>query len=507
MRKALLPIFAAICLFVIGVFILNMQLWYSSSQEALGGARYAVKNMDNILNEAFQATGTAKRIAEKKCDLESQYQLGTEAALRPHLRTLIIIRQGKVWCTSLPGNRILLKQIPVIPDTNLLLAPAQYTVNEIPVLLYQTHFQTSSIIITISGVHIRGALNVPIKGLSYSLRVGDKVLGSSAEVKVIKANARQSGQVDSAKYPFSIIFDQPPLFSLKRLVTNGLGILIFILLISAAVAYAIDKYLNKNDTPEETLRRAIDKGEIVPFYQPIVNGRDGTLRGVEVLARWKHPRAGYISPASFIPVAEKSGLIVPLTQNLMKQVSANMNSIASKLPSGFHVGINFSASHITSPAFVEECLRYRGSFSRDDLNLVIEVTEREPLHVDDDLVQRLNTLHENGFVIALDDFGTGYSGLSYLHDLHIDYIKIDQSFVGRVNDLPDSTRILDCVLDLARKLSLSIVAEGVETKAQLDYLNKNNIVFLQGYYFYKPVTFTEFILILLSKPKVKVFVE
>lgn len=507
MRKALLPIFAAICLFVIGVFILNMQLWYSSSQEALGGARYAAKNMDNILNEAFQATGTAKRIAEKKCDLESQYQLGTEAALRPHLRTLIIIRQGKVWCTSLPGNRILLKQIPVIPDTNLLLAPAQNTVNEIPVLLYQTHFQTSSIIITISGVHIRGALNVPIKGLSYSLRVGDKVLGSSAEVKVIKANARQSGQVDSAKYPFSIIFDQPPLFSLKRLVTNGLGILIFILLISAAVAYAIDKYLNKNDTPEETLRRAIDKGEIVPFYQPIVNGRDGTLRGVEVLARWKHPRAGYISPASFIPVAEKSGLIVPLTQNLMKQVSANMNAIASKLPSGFHVGINFSASHITSPAFVEECLRYRGSFSRDDLNLVIEVTEREPLHVDDDLVQRLNTLHENGFVIALDDFGTGYSGLSYLHDLHIDYIKIDQSFVGRVNDLPDSTRILDCVLDLARKLSLSIVAEGVETKAQLDYLNKNNIVFLQGYYFYKPVTFTEFILILLSKPKVKVFVE
>ncbi|MBS6124981.1 MAG: EAL domain-containing protein, partial [Veillonella sp.] len=170
-------------------------------------------------------------------------------------------------------------------------------------------------------------------------------------------------------------------------------------------------------------------------------------------------------------------------------------------------GINFSASHITSPTFVEECLKFKDGFSRHDLNLVIEVTEREPLHVDEELVQRLNILHENGFVIALDDFGTGYSGLSYLHDLHIDYIKIDQSFVGRVNELPDSTRILDCVLDLARKLSLSIVAEGVETKAQLDYLNKNNIVFMQGYYFYKPVTFTEFVMILLSKPKVKVFVE
>ncbi len=102
-------------------------------------------------------------------------------------------------------------------------------------------------------------------------------------------------------------------------------------------------------------------------------------------------------------------------------------------------------------------------------------------------------LHENGFVIALDDFGTGYSGLSYLHDLHIDYIKIDHSFVGRVNADPDSTRILDCVLDLARKLSISIVAEGVETKAQLDYLNQNNITFQQGYYFYKPVTYIELI--------------
>ncbi|RVS44872.1 EAL domain-containing protein, partial [Citrobacter freundii] len=118
----------------------------------------------------------------------------------------------------------------------------------------------------------------------------------------------------------------------------------------------------------------------------------------------------------------------------------------------------------------DSCLKFKDSFSRHDLNLVIEVTEREPLHIDEELVQRLNILHENGFVIALDDFGTGYSGLSYLHDLHIDYIKIDQSFVGRVNELPDSTRILDCVLDLARKLSLSIVAEGVETKAQLDYL-------------------------------------
>lgn len=117
--------------------------------------------------------------------------------------------------------------------------------------------------------------------------------------------------------------------------------------------------MKKDSTPEETLRRAIANGEIVPFYQPMVNGLEGTLRGVEVLARWKHPVAGYISPVAFIPLAEKSGLIIPLTQSLMRQVASQMNAISSKLPEGFHVGINFSASHIASATFVEECLEYK----------------------------------------------------------------------------------------------------------------------------------------------------
>lgn len=145
--------------------------------------------------------------------------------------------------------------------------------------------------------------------------------------------------------------------------------MIFILLIACAAAFLLDRYFNKSATPEEILRRAINNGEIVPFYQPVVNGREGTLRGVEVLARWKQPHGGYISPAAFIPLAEKCGLIVPLTQSLMNQVARQMNAIASKLPEGFHIGINFSASHIILPTFVDECLNYRDSFTRRDLNL------------------------------------------------------------------------------------------------------------------------------------------
>lgn len=510
MRNALIPITVAIAMFVTGVFILNTQVWYTAGADSLAGARYVVKNMNVILNEARLATRTAMSTIEKGCGPEEQYRLGTEAALQPHLRTIIILRQGAVWCSSLPGNRILLVNINAIPNSPLYLVPSSGTVNGLPVLLVQTEFADSRIVVTVSDSHIRDALDTPLKGVRYALRVGNNVIEMFGDVTKVNAMQNHSIHVTDSNYPLSIEYNSAAFFSLQnlqRMISRAGGILLFLLLISCLAAYILNKYLTKNTLPEEALRRAISKGDIVPFYQPIVNGREGTLRGVEVLARWKHPIAGYISPASFIPLAKKSGLIVSLTQSLMAQVASNMNTIASKLPEGFHIGINYSASHIATPTFVEDCVKYRNSFNRNDLKLVIEVTEREPLAIDETLVQTLNELHANGFAVALDDFGTGYSGLSYLQNLNIDYIKIDQSFVGQVNEHEDSTIILDSVLDLARKLSISIVAEGVETQEQLDYLLRNNITFLQGYYFFKPLPFNELIMILLSKPKVWVNIE
>ncbi|HDW0119963.1 TPA: cyclic diguanylate phosphodiesterase [Enterobacter asburiae] len=510
MRNAILPIAVAVAMFILGVFILNTQVWYTTRADGLAGARYVSNNMTVILNEARLANRTAMGIAEKGCGPEEQYQLGTLAALLPHLRTIIIVRRGAVWCSSLPGNRVLLVNINALPNSQLLLVPSSSTVDGLPVLLVQTKYADSRIIVTVSDSHIRDALDIPLKGLGYALRVGNNVIGMSGDVTKVNETQHLSAHVRDSEYPFSIDYNYVAFFSMQNLqnmISQAGGILLFLLLMSCLAAYILNKYLTKTTLPEEALGRAISKGDIVPFYQPIVNGKDGTLRGVEVLARWKNPNGGYISPASFIPLAEKSGLIVPLTQSLMAQVVSNLNAVASKIPEGFHVGINYNPSHIAAPTFVEECLKYKNCFSRHDLKLVIEVTEREPLNIDEKLAQTLNELHTNGFSIALDDFGTGYSGLSYLQDLNIDYIKIDQTFVSRVNEHEDSTLILDSVLDLARKLSISIVAEGVETQEQLDYLIRNNILFMQGYYFFKPVPFSELIMILLSKPKVRVKVE
>ncbi|MGX9741333.1 EAL domain-containing protein [Pseudocitrobacter corydidari] len=504
MLRAIIPPIAAVLTFIAGIFILNVQLWYSAKIDNIAGATHAVKNINQILDEAKAASKTGMTIAASGCTVEGQYQLGITAVLSPHLRTILILKEGKAWCTSLPGNRLLLTNLASLPDTQLTLVRAKDNVHQHPALVYRADSSDGIILVTISDSHIHDALNSTGKNEQLRMIVGQLSLGQDGDVREVGSHNNREDIIEAKIYPFSVQYASPAFFSLKRIFRQGAGVLIFILLISCLAGWSLNKYLNKTITPADALRRAINNGEIIPYYQPVMDGRDNSIRGIEVLARWKHPDAGFISPAAFIPLAEKSGLIIPLTQSLMWQVVAHMNAISSKLPEGFHVGINFSAAHINAASFVEDCLKYQAGFVNKKLTLVLEVTEREPLHVDEQLISNLNTLHANGFAIALDDFGTGYSGLSYLHDLNIDYIKIDQSFVGRVNEDEDSTKLLDCVLDLARKLSLTIVAEGVETQTQLNYLNRNNISLLQGYYFYKPVKFVELVKILLSKPKEKI---
>ena len=182
-------------------------------------------------------------------------------------------------------------------------------------------------------------------------------------------------------------------------------------------------------------------------------------------------------------MAERTGLIIPLTRSLTAQVNAQMRPLFSKLPDGFHIGLNISVSHINAPTFIDDCLHYQRGFEGKAVKLMLEITEQEPLLLNGAVVDKLNTLHSRGFSIALDNFGTGYSGLSCLHELVFDYIKIDQSFVARVTGEAPSSKLLDCVIEMARTLSLRIIAEGVETQAQLEYLNRQNIHLLQGYYF------------------------
>ena len=481
-RNAWIAFSLALVVFLAGVFVINWQLWHSDQATHVAAARQAAKKIAAILDEAHAATATALNVSRNGCSGQGQFQLGTEAALQPHLRTILLIKDGQVWCSSLPGNRVLTLHPESLPDEKLQLLPARMMVNKRPVLIYHTRSAQVRVIVSISDIHLRDALYSDEDNAGLALSVNHQMIARYGDVGPLKASPHQD-IFSSPDYPFRIIYPESPFFSPSRLFQNGFGLLIFIFSVSLLFYFLLRKYLNVYTSEEENLRYAIAQGYIVPFYQPVVNGKTGEIYGVEILARWKNATTQRRSPAEFIPLAERTGLIIPLTRSLMAQVAAQMNPIFSKLPDGFHIGLNISVSHINAPSFIDDCLHYQRGFEGKAVKLMLEITEQEPLLLNGAVVDKLNTLHSRGFSIALDNFGTGYSGLSCRHELVFDYIKIDQSFVGRVTGEAPTSKLLDCVIEMARTLSLRIIAEGVETEAQRDYLNRQNIHLLQGYYF------------------------
>ncbi|GKS96888.1 EAL domain-containing protein [Acidovorax sp. SUPP2825] len=241
---------------------------------------------------------------------------------------------------------------------------------------------------------------------------------------------------------------------------------------------------------EAELRRALQVGELMLHYQPIVDRR-GQMLGAEALVRWQHPQRGMVSPGEFIPVAEQSGLIVPLGQWVLehgcRQLVAWSRSAAT---AHLVLSVNVSVRQFRQPDFVDQVLQaLRGSGAQPRL-FKIELTESLLLTDVEDVIARMEKLRSHGVGFSLDDFGTGYSSLSYLKRLPIDQLKIDQGFVRDVLTDPNDAAIVRTILALAHSLDLDVVAEGVETTGQLQFLQRHGCHAFQGYLFGRPAPAT-----------------
>lgn len=208
--------------------------------------------------------------------------------------------------------------------------------------------------------------------------------------------------------------------------------------------------------------------------------------------RWHHPGQGMIQPNHFIPMAEDSELIVPMTRSLMQQVSAKFAPYVNQLPEGSHFGFNISANHCRDLSLVDDCRRFIKAFGGNKINITLELTERKLIVADEITDKLFAELHALGVFITIDDFGTGHSSLSYLQQFKVDFIKIDQSFVGMIGSDALSSHIVGNVIDLATRLGLQTIAEGVENDTQMRYLQAHKVDYLQGYMFGRPMPMDEF---------------
>jgi diguanylate cyclase (GGDEF)-like protein/PAS domain S-box-containing protein len=238
---------------------------------------------------------------------------------------------------------------------------------------------------------------------------------------------------------------------------------------------------------EEGLRRALERREFTVYYQPKVNLTTGAIIGAEALLRWTHPTQGAISPAQFIPVAEDSGLILPIGAWVLRQACAQARAwLDAGLPA-MTMAVNVSAMEFREEGFLHRLFAIIGETGIDPSSLELELTESVLVKHAASTARILQTLRESGIRVAIDDFGTGYSSLSYLRKFPVDAVKIDQSFIRQISTAGEDTTIIKAVIGMARGLKLRVIAEGVETPEELAFLRAYRCEEAQGYYFSRPV--------------------
>jgi diguanylate cyclase (GGDEF)-like protein/PAS domain S-box-containing protein len=242
---------------------------------------------------------------------------------------------------------------------------------------------------------------------------------------------------------------------------------------------------------ETDLRKAVNRDEFENHYQPIVDLQTASLVGFEALIRWNHPQLGLIYPGSFISIAEETGLIIPITQLIAQQACEDLCCWQEQLKDELKLSmnINISSKHFMSPTLLDDIKEILKQTGMPPGQLKLEITETALMEDADETVRLVHRLKDLGLHLVIDDFGTGYSSLSYLQRLPIDTLKVDRSFVSRIQCEPDGNRnIVEAIISLAHRLKMMVVAEGVETEEQFAILLDMNCQFGQGYLFSKPLS-------------------
>ncbi|VVO42810.1 EAL domain-containing protein [Pseudomonas fluorescens] len=480
----------------LGFAILYVQAERTLQQATAQTAEEAVRQFDLMLDNTAEAAQAILPFAGQACDNDKQLVLREQVTRRPFVRSTNLVWHNSNYCSSLFGSRYataldpedyvegklwLMNGNPVTPNTAL--------------LVYRLSEGNQSALATIDGYHLTNALRLISRYTDLVLQVGTHWLAADGQVRAssLPVFPVAHNHRSSSRYGYKVEAGMPE-GEVWRYMKARYPALFSLLMFFGATSATLGHWLQKrSSSPSRELQRALEAAEFVPWFQPVVRGDNLQWAGIEVLMRWNHPKDGLVRPDLFIPFAEHCGLIVPMTRSLMRQTATVLAPHARSFIDGFHIGINITARHCQDLDLIEDCRTFLGAFAPGKVTLVLELTERELIEPTEITHQLFEQLHELGVMIAIDDFGTGHSSLGYLRQFNVDYLKIDQSFVAMIGVDALSRHILDSIIELSGKLDLGIVAEGVETPEQRDYLVAQGVDFLQGYLFARPMPADEFL--------------
>jgi EAL domain-containing protein (putative c-di-GMP-specific phosphodiesterase class I) len=241
-------------------------------------------------------------------------------------------------------------------------------------------------------------------------------------------------------------------------------------------------------TLETGLRHALKRGEFVLFYQPLVDFHEGRMVGVEALVRWRHPERGLLLPNTFVPLAEETGLIVPIGEWVLRTACVQTRAWQEGGFPLLRVAVNLSRRQFQQKNLIQVIQQVLNETGLAPHCLELELTESLLIEDSEETISALRALHGMGIRLSIDDFGAEYSSLGYLKRLPISTLKIDRSFVRDIATNPDDASITQAIITLAHCLNLNVIAEGVETEGQVEFLRAHRCNEMQGYYFSQPLT-------------------
>jgi EAL domain-containing protein (putative c-di-GMP-specific phosphodiesterase class I) len=240
------------------------------------------------------------------------------------------------------------------------------------------------------------------------------------------------------------------------------------------------------------LRKALPQMQLAVYYQPIVDLSDGSVRKAEALVRWLHPQMGLVLPGEFISLAEETGMISEIGNWVFMQATLHAQQWRAYSRKPFQVSVNKSPMQLMSHTHGMNWISYLQELGLDSDSVSVEITESALLQVTGEVTEKLEELQKSGIQLAIDDFGTGYSSMSYLKKFEVDYLKIDQSFVQGMAESASSKTIAETIIVMAHRLGLKVIAEGVETLEQRDWLMNAGCDYAQGFLFAPPLPPQEF---------------
>ena len=493
-KRIVVTVLSGLLPMLLGFAILYMQAERALKHSTEQTAEEAVRQFELMLDNTAQAARELLPLAGQSC-IDVNLALREQVTRRPFVRSTILVWDNTIYCSSLFGDYHEKIDAGDYTQGQLLLMKGNLVTPDTALLVYRLGEGKQGALSTLDGYHLSNVLRMIGGKTVLLLQVGSSWLSADGQFHndALLALPVAQSTLTSSRYAFSVeagfpegetwrymSSEYPSLFSL----------LIFFGVVSGFIGHVLQK---RSSSPSHEMQRALEAAEFVPYFQPVVHGDSKKWSGAEVLMRWNHPKEGLVRPDLFIPFAEHSGLIVPMTRSLMQQTAALLAPHSATFDAPFHVGINITASHCKDLELVADCREFLAAFAPGAISLVLELTERELIEPTAITLQLFEQLHELGVMIAIDDFGTGHSSLGYLRQFNVDFLKIDQSFVAMIGADALSRHILDTIIELSAKLDLGIVAEGVETEEQSDYLTAHGVNFLQGYLFGRPMPGADFI--------------